>query len=245
MKNITKDTVKLTILIDDYNRAEEKFVLSYGFAALIEKNNKRILFDAGTKVEPLIKNLHTYGVLPSSLDAVILSHNHYDHTDGLPGILKENDKIPVYIHKDWDAPASFKGFQVPKKNRIVVKKAKEIIDIPGIFVTNSYLAPDYGGVYEHACFIKTNNAFILLCGCCHPGLNKFLKDRKILGIPQDAPLHLIGGMHGFKFSDFEAEKLYPIVKSVVLYHCTENTRIFQKQFKKKCFNGIVGKTLIF
>ena len=36
------------------------------------------------------------------IDAVILSHNHNDHTDGLLGILRENKDIPVYVHKDWD-----------------------------------------------------------------------------------------------------------------------------------------------
>ena len=238
--------IKLTVLVDDFNGAEKGYVRSYGFAALIEKNNKKILFDTGTKVNPFINNLLLYGISPASVDAVILSHNHYDHTDGLPGILEKNKNLPVYIHKDWDHPASFKGFQVPSDNKVVIQKARELHEVTAhLFITNSYYSSDYGGVYEQACFIKTKSSYILICGCCHPGLNNFLKDRESLGIPPDSPLYLIGGMHGFKFSDTQAKVLNPIVKSVVLYHCTMHANIFRKQFGEKCQIGIVGKTLSF
>lgn len=239
-------TAKLTILVDDFNGAENGFVTSYGFSVLIEIDKRRILFDTGTNVKPLMKNLKEYGISNRDLNAIILSHNHYDHTDGLPGILKDNPDIPVYIHKDWDEPASYKGFQVPQKNRVVVETGKKYKEqSPEILITPSHWAPDYGGVYEHACFIKANEKYILLVGCCHPGLNQFLEDRTLLGISQDAPLYLIGGMHGFKFRDNEARELYPFVESLIICHCTADTRTFRNQFGGKCHNGIVGQTIEF
>ncbi len=238
--------VKLTVLVDDYNGIEKGFIRSYGFAILIEINQKKILFDVGSKVEPLLANLKTYGIELTSLDAVILSHNHDDHTDGLPGILRAKEDIPIYIHKDWDAPARFKGFQVPRENRVVVQKAREYSELShGIFFTDSFWAPDYGGIHEHACYIEANDSYILLCGCCHPGLNKFLEDRKILGIPENNPLHIIGGMHGFRFSNEDAKKYYPVIRSIVLCHCTIKTTTFQRQFGEKCSKDKVGKSLIF
>ncbi len=240
------EEVKITVMVDDFNGSEVGFIRSYGFAALIEINNKKILFDVGTKVDPLVANLKCHGVSPSSIDAVILSHNHYDHTNGLPGIIKKKSNIPVFIHKEWDKPASYKGFQVSKTNRVIVQKARELKEVTqGLFLTNSYFSPDYGGVYEQACYIKATSSYILLCGCCHPGLNKFLEDRTLLDISQDSPLHILGGMHGFKFSNNEFIKLSPVIRSINLYHCTINTKTFQKQFRDKCFVGKVGKTLIF
>jgi 7,8-dihydropterin-6-yl-methyl-4-(beta-D-ribofuranosyl)aminobenzene 5'-phosphate synthase len=224
----------------------EGFVLSYGFAALIEINGKKILFDAGTNINPLMKNLRTYGASASELDAVILSHNHYDHTDGLPGILKENREISVYIHKDWDKPASFKGFQVPVRNRVEVQSAEQIKELsPDIFLTKSFYSPDYGGVYEHACYIKADGSYILLCGCCHPGLNRFLQERETLGIPENSNLNILGGMHGFKFSTQEAKKIVPVLNSIILFHCTMNTKTYREQFGELCQLGIVGKVMNF
>lgn len=234
--------VKLTVILDDLNGALEGYVRSYGIAIIIEKDDKIILFDTGTKVPPLMEDIKRYGISPKEIDAVILSHNHYDHTDGLPGILKENNNVPVYIHKDWHKPASFKGFQVPKTNQVIIDEPREITEIvSGIYLTSSILSPDYGGVYEHACFIDAGNSYILLCGCCHPGLNAFLDERRALNLDLDNDLHLIGGMHGFKFSEKEAQNLDPLVKSVILFHCTMNGKVFKKQFGKKCSIGVVGK----
>lgn len=238
--------IKITVIIDDLNRTERGYVKSFGIAALIELNKKIILFDTGDSETPLLSNLRTYGISPASIDAVILSHNHNDHTDGLPGILRENRDIPVYIHKDWDRPASFKGFQVPPTNRVVIQKARELTEVTShLFITNSYHSSDYGGIYEHACYIKAENSYILLCGCCHPGLNRFLEDREILGIPKNAPLHIIGGMHGFKFKEEEAISLSSIIRSIVLFHCTMNEDIFKEQFGEECQIGIVGKVMQF
>ena len=104
--------VKITVIIDDLDGAKEGYILSYGFAALIEMNNKIILFDSGSNIPPLIFNLEKYGVKPSSIDLVILSHNHFDHTDGLPDILEENKDIPVYVHKHWNFPVNYNGIDI-------------------------------------------------------------------------------------------------------------------------------------
>ena len=238
--------VKITVLIDDLNGTIKNFILSYGFAALIELDNKKILFDAGTNIDPLLKNLKTYGILPSELDGIILSHNHYDHTDGVPGILRENPKIPIYVHKDWDRATSFKGFQIPFENKKIILGETQLNELsPFIYLTNSHYSPDYGGIYEHAAYIKAEKSFILLCGCCHPGLIQFLEDRRVLGIANDIPLHIMGGMHGFKFSEIDARRMDSTIKSITLFHCTMNANKFKEQFDDKCHIGVVGKTLNF
>jgi len=139
---MSQTNVRLTIVYDDYNGVKPGFTKSFGFAVLIEKNNKNILFDTGTKIYPLTANLETLGVSLRSLDAVILSHNHYDHTDGLPEILSRNPDIPVYVHQFWDKPVRSQGIYVPQKNRVTINSAREIEEITSLKQNaHSYLSP--------------------------------------------------------------------------------------------------------
>jgi 7,8-dihydropterin-6-yl-methyl-4-(beta-D-ribofuranosyl)aminobenzene 5'-phosphate synthase len=237
---------KITILFDDINGISPGYIKSFGFAALIEKENKRILFDTGTKEDILLQNLALYGISPKSLNAVILSHNHYDHTNGLKGIVEQNSEIPIFVHKYWNKPVAHSGDEISHLNLILNTEAHECGEISeGIFLTNTHSSADYGGIYEHASYIKINESYILLCGCCHPGLNKFLKDRSNLKIPLDAPLHFIGGMHSFKFTNQEAENLNSITKSITVCHCTQYTKVFQEQFQEKCQIAVLGKPIIY
>lgn len=78
--------MKITILADNYVdqaclRAE------HGFACLVEANGVKILFDTG-QGEALITNMKALDI-PKSLDMIVLSHGHYDHTGGLSRFLDE------------------------------------------------------------------------------------------------------------------------------------------------------------
>lgn len=240
------DSVKITVLVDNINGITPGYIKDFGFAALIEKEEVKVLFDTGTNPNTLSHNLSQYGISPKSLNAIILSHNHYDHTNGLTSIIQEHQNLPIYVHKFWNRPVRHSGMGLSQSQVFVNEKARECTEFAkGIFLTNTQSSGDYGGIHEHACYIQANQSYILLCGCCHPGLNKFLSDRSDLNIPIDAPLHFIGGMHGFRFTDAEAEKLDPIVKSVTLCHCTQNINTFFKQFPDKCQKAVLGKTIIY
>jgi 7,8-dihydropterin-6-yl-methyl-4-(beta-D-ribofuranosyl)aminobenzene 5'-phosphate synthase len=226
--------------------AEVGFDKSFGFAALIDIEDKKILFDAGTKEDILKKNLSALNILPNQIDAVILSHNHYDHANGLSAVTSDNPNVPVYVHKYWNNPVRHIGNPVPPKNRRMIQEGRKLEDlrIP-IYMTNCYQSQDYGGIYEQACYIDAGDSFILICGCSHPGLNVFLDDRKNLGISVANPLNIMGGFHGFKFTDERVKQLDPYIKSIVIFHCTKNIKTFQSQFHDKCSIGIVGKTYNF
>lgn len=238
--------IKITILVDDLQSPVENYILSYGFAALVEFEQTKILFDTGTKPSPLQHNMDQYGVSPSQIDGIILSHNHYDHTNGISAILQDNANVPILIHEDWTKRASFKGTNLSKHNLHVIENAQELDSIQeGVFITNSHRSSDYGGIYEHACYIKSENGYILMCGCCHPGLNKFLSDREELEISEKSKLTIIGGLHGFRFSNERSIELDPIIDSIYLCHCTSHVDTFRKQFGSKVTLGKVGETLRF
>ena len=55
----------------------------WGFAALVEADGKRLLFDTGARPRTVLDNARELGLDLADIDDVILSHNHEDHTGGL------------------------------------------------------------------------------------------------------------------------------------------------------------------
>lgn len=55
----------------------------WGYAALVEADGHRILFDTGHYPDVVLKNAETLGIDLSTVDTVVISHAHIDHTGGL------------------------------------------------------------------------------------------------------------------------------------------------------------------
>ena len=59
---------------------------------------RTLMLDYGYTPEVLINNMELTGVDPSKLDALIVSHGHYDHFGGLNGFLdKFRDRLPADV----------------------------------------------------------------------------------------------------------------------------------------------------
>ncbi len=71
----------------------------HGLSFLIEDQNT-ILYDTGQGVG-LTNNMKLMGKDVNTIDSVIISHGHYDHTGGLLPMLKQRESgVPVYLHSD-------------------------------------------------------------------------------------------------------------------------------------------------
>lgn len=55
----------------------------WGFAALIEADGRRILFDTGAHPDTVQRNLKALKLDLADVELAVLSHNHWDHTAGL------------------------------------------------------------------------------------------------------------------------------------------------------------------
>ena len=94
-------SAKVTIVVDNGvpALAPKPFLGEHGLSMLIEIGGQCLLFDAG-QGSTVIHNLGLLDVAPSSLDAVVLSHGHYDHTGGLSYVLERAGKrLPVCLHE--------------------------------------------------------------------------------------------------------------------------------------------------
>lgn len=61
----------------------DKGVGEWGFAALVEADGRRILFDTGARPETVLQNARELGIDLAAVDEVVLSHHHDDHVGGL------------------------------------------------------------------------------------------------------------------------------------------------------------------
>ncbi len=93
--------LKLTVVMDNIIPnvgGAPCFAGEAGLAYLIEYQGKKILFDTGQS-GAVVHNLSLLGIQPASLDMIVLSHNHYDHTGGLLKVLQQGGKsLPVYAN---------------------------------------------------------------------------------------------------------------------------------------------------
>lgn len=71
----------------------EQGVGEWGFAALVEADGHRILFDTGQRSDTVLLNAGTLNVDLSKVQEVILTHNHGDHTGGLVTLRREFRKL--------------------------------------------------------------------------------------------------------------------------------------------------------
>jgi len=69
----------------------------HGFSAFIEMNEEKYLFDTGSG-HSVVKNSLELNKDLRTLKKIFLSHGHFDHTGGLPEVLKLTRKVDVHAH---------------------------------------------------------------------------------------------------------------------------------------------------
>ena len=157
--------MKITIIYN--NEADAGLKSGWGFSCLIEAEEK-ILFDTGDSGENLIYNFRQLNIQPESVDAVVISHNHWDHTGGLKEFLKLNPNAKVFRPKSFSKPTEIS---------------------PAVHSTGAL-----GKIIkEQSLVVNTEKGNIVITGCAHPGLENIIEAAKELG----KIYGVLGGFHGF------------------------------------------------
>ncbi len=100
------DSLRITVLAEDSVLYESPYLGQHGLSFLLEgrrgETTRRILVDVGQNPQALLHNMRIMNILPAAIDAIVLTHCHYDHTRGIVAMLKEIGKreLPVIAHPD-------------------------------------------------------------------------------------------------------------------------------------------------
>jgi 7,8-dihydropterin-6-yl-methyl-4-(beta-D-ribofuranosyl)aminobenzene 5'-phosphate synthase len=100
------DRIKIMTVAEDSVLYDSPFWGQHGVSFLLEayKDNikRNILVDVAQNPEALLHNMKLMDINPSIIDAIVLTHCHYDHTQGLVEILRMIGKknLPVIAHPE-------------------------------------------------------------------------------------------------------------------------------------------------
>jgi 7,8-dihydropterin-6-yl-methyl-4-(beta-D-ribofuranosyl)aminobenzene 5'-phosphate synthase len=93
--------VKITTLSE--NTANYGYLAEWGLSILVQTEGINILVDTGMG-SSAIQNARLLDIDLASLDCIVLSHGHADHTGGLLDLLKKTGGIEVIAHPDIWVP---------------------------------------------------------------------------------------------------------------------------------------------
>ena len=95
---------KITCVVDNKALKSTNLKTEHGLAFWIETKSGIVLFDTGQTADVLAHNMSLLNLSVKDINAVAISHAHYDHTGGLEAVLPENPSLIMYANKDVFRP---------------------------------------------------------------------------------------------------------------------------------------------
>lgn len=224
--------LNLTIVYDN-NIYKKTLETRWGFSCYIKGPEKTLLFDVGGEGSVLLNNMEKLKIDPRSVNAVVLSHIHYDHIGGLSHFLKINPAVTVYM------PRSFP----PSVKDTVRQAGVRLAEVHGpIEICKDVYSTGELGTFikEESLIVKTSKGLIVITGCAHPGIVKIIERAKEL-LKTDVYL-VLGGFHLCWMNRSQVRRIISGVKKadckkVAPCHCSGD--LARKQFEK-----VYGKDFI-
>ena len=234
---------ELVVLFNHY--AEKPgFGTDWGFSAVVRLEDEIILFDTGKEGDILLDNMRKLGVSPREIDAVFISHIHYDHIGGLEDFLRENPDVRVFV------PASFPRQVVEKIESAGAECVRVVAPMeifPGVWSTGEM----GGAIMEQAMVINADSGVVVITGCAHPGIVSIVE--RAHAIFPARPIYLvIGGFHLLATPLVEISRIVERfeqlgVKKVSPTHCSgdQARNLFRKRYGENYIPGGVGTVIKF
>ena len=104
----------ITIVYNHEGAAGADLVKRGGFSAFVQLEDRSLVFDAGGEASVILENLQSLGFDNVELDALVISHNHWDHVFGLPGVMSGTGTLTRSMSPHPPRTASSSSSRVPK-----------------------------------------------------------------------------------------------------------------------------------
>ena len=230
--------MRATVLVD--NIASGKLRGEWGLSVYIEYEGRNILLDTGAS-DLFLKNAAGLGKDIASVDYAVLSHAHYDHSDGMRAFFARNPAAPFYLressgencyakkwifHKYIGLP---RGILAEYKGRIVYAQGDFSL-CPGVYLVphktagleeigrrNRMYLLTRGGwkpddfSHEQSLVFDTADGLVIFNSCSHGGAAAIIDEVKQT-FPGRPVRALIGGFHIFSRPEEEVRQLARAIK---------------------------------
>jgi 7,8-dihydropterin-6-yl-methyl-4-(beta-D-ribofuranosyl)aminobenzene 5'-phosphate synthase len=233
---------RITILIDNYV-VDTRLESAWGFSALVDYEQQRVLFDTGDRDTHLLAALDVLEIDPASLETVVLSHYHADHTGGFSFVTQTDVRPTLHVLPSF--PGYYKTRMTALAEIVEVEPGQAII--PGVYTTGEVSGP----IPEQALVISTADGLIILTGCAHPGIVEIVQAAQAL-FP-DQPVRLVMG--GFHLLEMGADQINAIiadlralgVQQVAPTHCSGDLarQLFAEAYGEDYIEAGAGLVLTF
>lgn len=219
-----------------------------GLSAFVRFKGQVVLFDTGGETSPLLQNIEELGHSMGRLDAVVISHNHWDHVYGLPGVLSvTRDDLRVYVPESAQEAILQ---QNPRADVVAVSEPTQFM--PGMWLVGPLqVAHRSATVSEQALVLDHEDGLIVLVGCSHPGIVTIVERvKKTLG---GKKIKLVAG--GFHLRSTPSEEIEKIssrlqqlgVGNLAPSHCTGDgaMSVFRREWPDRLVSFDLGDTVNF
>lgn len=221
--------LKATVMID--NISKNDLHKEWGLAVHIEYGDKNILLDTGS-TGVFMKNAEMLGVDMSNVDYGVLSHAHYDHSDGMEAFFGKNKKAKFYLRegtKENCYGSRWIFFKYIGIKRGLLEKFSDRIEyasgdcqlcdgvtlVPhktpnleakgkraGMFRRENHRRVNEDFSHEQSLVFDTSKGLVIFNSCSHGGADNIINE--IAATFSDKHIYaIIGGFHLFKSTEQE------------------------------------------
>jgi len=92
---------KIICVVEDSVPKNRELLYDHGVSFWIETQDGNVLFDTGPRAAILSHNLEVLNLDIQSINAIALSHSHYDHTGGLAVVKPICKNVPIFALPDF------------------------------------------------------------------------------------------------------------------------------------------------
>jgi len=187
-----------------------------GFSCLVRGAARTVLFDTGADGGVLLGNMRRLGLEPTSVDGVMLSHFHGDHTSGLGAFLTAHGDVDVWTP---DPPPAGLRRSIADLGARVEPVTEAGLLCCGIASTG----PMGDTIVEQALIVDVGERVVVVTGCAHPGIDRVAQAATTIA---GRPIRLLMG--GFHLKAMDRSQIRRVIKrlrefgveTVAPGHCT-------------------------